>query len=86
MSLSEVLHVQRVPLSRSQQNIYNGVLRDADPQLYLIGRRYRFQPIRQTEFLTALRETIRVSPVHVCSGAASRRRRIPGPRTSIERR
>lgn len=66
MSLSEVLHVQRVPLSRSQQNIYNGVLRDADPQLYLIGRRYRFQPIRQTEFLTALRETIRVSPVHVC--------------------
>lgn len=66
MSRSEVPHVQRVPLSRSQQNIYNGVLQDADPQLYLIARRYRFHSIPQAVFLTALRKTIRASPVQLC--------------------
>lgn len=66
MRLPEVAHMQRVPLSRSQQNIYNGVLQDADPQLYLIGRRYRFRSIPQAEFLTALHNTIRASPIQLC--------------------
>jgi non-ribosomal peptide synthetase component F len=66
VNLSEGPYAQRIPLSRSQQNIYHGVLQDQDPHLYLIGRRYRFQPIPQTEFLTALRKTIVASPVQLC--------------------
>ena len=56
----------RVPLSRSQRNIYNGVVQDGDPALYLIGRRYRFQPLRLPELLSALDATIRANPVHLC--------------------
>ncbi|CRZ13403.1 AMP-binding protein [Mycolicibacterium neworleansense] len=66
MSLSEDPHAQRIPLSRSQQNIYNGVVQDHDPLLYLIGRRYRFQPTPQLEFLAALRKTIFANPVQLC--------------------
>ncbi|WP_243858071.1 AMP-binding protein [Mycobacterium sp. DL440] len=66
MNLSEGLHTQHIPLSRSQLNIYNGVLQDDDPHLYLIGRRYRFQPIPQTEFLAALRKTILANPLQRC--------------------
>lgn len=66
MNLSEGQRVQRVPLSRAQRNIYNGALQDTDPQLYLIGRRYRFQPISQPEFLAALRKTIRTNPIQLC--------------------
>ncbi|MBU9765865.1 AMP-binding protein [Mycobacterium sp. TNTM28] len=53
-------------MSRSQRNIYNGVLRDDDPHLYLIGRRYRFEPIGQAEFLAALRKTILANPIQLC--------------------
>lgn len=66
MNLSEGPHTQRIPLSRSQQNIYNGVLQDPDPHLYLIGRHYRFRPAPPTEFLDALRKTIRANPVQLC--------------------
>ncbi len=67
MNLSEGPDTQRIPLSRSQQNIFNGVSQDDDPHLYLIGRRYRFQPIPQAEFLTALRKTILANPVQLCA-------------------
>lgn len=66
MNLSESAYAQRIPLSRSQQNIYNGVVQDADPHLYLIGRRYRFQPMPSAEFLAALARTILANPVHLC--------------------
>lgn len=66
MNLSEGPHPQRIPLSRSQLNIYNGVVQDDDPHLYLIGRCYRFQPIPQAEFLAALRKTILANPVQLC--------------------
>ncbi|MGA5544677.1 AMP-binding protein [Mycobacterium sp. NPDC051198] len=66
MNLSEGPHPQCIPLSRSQQNIYNGVLQDADPHLYLIGRHYRLHPIPQTEFLAALRNSILANPVQLC--------------------
>ncbi|WP_442930782.1 AMP-binding protein [Mycolicibacterium sp. 050232] len=59
--------LRRVPLSRSQQNIYNGVLQDADPDLYLIGRRYRLQPIERSVFWAALRHTILSNPVQLCT-------------------
>ncbi|MBP2451173.1 AMP-binding protein [Mycolicibacterium lutetiense] len=68
---SEDPPAQRIPLSRSQQNIYNGVLRDHDPHLYLIGRRYRFEPTPPAEFLTALRKAILANPVQLCVLAAS---------------
>lgn len=66
MNLSEGLDAQRVPLSRSQQNIYNGVLHDADPDLYLIGRSYRFEPIPVADFLAAVRTTILANPIQLC--------------------
>lgn len=66
MNLSEGPDTQRIPLSRSQQNIFNGVSQDDDPHLYLIGRRYRFQPIPRAEFLTALRKTVLANPVQLC--------------------
>ncbi|MUL83484.1 AMP-binding protein [Mycobacterium sp. CBMA247] len=53
-------------MSRSQQNIYKGVLQDDDPHLYLIGRRYQFQPIQSAEFLPALRKMIVANPVQLC--------------------
>jgi non-ribosomal peptide synthetase component F len=66
MNLSEGPDTQRIPLSRSQQNIFNGVSQDDDPHLYLIGRRYRFEPVPQAEFLTALRKTILANPLQLC--------------------
>ncbi|HET7740223.1 MAG TPA: AMP-binding protein, partial [Mycobacterium sp.] len=56
----------RIPLSRSQQNIYNGVLQDSDPTLYLIGRSYRFHRLEVAEFLTALTATIASNPIQLC--------------------
>ncbi|MDO3400293.1 AMP-binding protein [Mycolicibacterium neoaurum] len=53
-------------LSRSQQNIYHGVLQDCDPGLYLVGRSYRFVPIGRQRFLSALRATIRRTPIQLC--------------------
>lgn len=56
----------RVALSRSQQNIYNGVLQDSDPELYLIGRSYRFRQQELPDFLSALEATILNNPVQLC--------------------
>lgn len=58
--------VDRVPLSRSQRNLYNGVLQDGDPSLYLIGKRYRFYPMDMPTFLVALEATVHESPVQLC--------------------
>lgn len=58
--------LDRVPLSRSQQNLYNGVLQDDDPALYLIGKTYRFRPLQLARFLTALEATMLSNPVHLC--------------------
>ncbi|OBF91812.1 peptide synthase [Mycobacterium sp. 852002-51163_SCH5372311] len=58
--------VLRVPLSRSQQNLYNGVLQDGNPALYLIGKSYRFHPLELTPFLAALEATILESAGQLC--------------------
>lgn len=58
--------VDRIQLSRSQRNVYNGVLQDADPSLYLIGRSYQFIPQELTPFLMALKSTIFNNPVQLC--------------------
>lgn len=55
-----------IPLSVSQQNIYRGVLQDADPTLYLIGRRYRLFPIPLPRFRVALAAAIQHNPVQLC--------------------
>lgn len=57
---------ERLTLSISQQNIYNGVLQDPDPSLYLIGKSYRFHPIPLPEFLSALRSTVLNNPIQLC--------------------
>jgi non-ribosomal peptide synthetase component F len=56
----------RIALSRSQQNIYNGVLQDSDPDLYLIGRSYRFRQLELPAFLAALEATVLNNPVQLC--------------------
>lgn len=66
MSLPENSDAHRVPLSRSQQNIYRGAAQDDDHHLYLIGRSYRFRPIPQAVFLSALSATILANPVQLC--------------------
>ncbi|WBP92743.1 AMP-binding protein [Mycolicibacterium neoaurum] len=53
-------------LSRSQQNIYHGVLQDGGTGLYLVGRSYRFVSIGRQRFLSALRATIRRNPIQLC--------------------
>ncbi|MCI4676640.1 AMP-binding protein [Candidatus Mycolicibacterium alkanivorans] len=57
---------QRIRLSKSQQNIFNGVLQDGDPALYLIGRRYRFQNMELAVLLAALEATIDRNPIQLC--------------------
>lgn len=59
-------HIGRIPLSRSQQNIYNGVLQDGDPELYLIGRTYQLCPQGLDRLLVALRFAILNNPVQLC--------------------
>lgn len=56
----------RVPLSRSQQNLYNGVLQDGSPALYLIGKSYRFHPLELSRFLAALNATLLENAVQLC--------------------
>lgn len=56
----------RVQLSRSQQNLYHGVLQDDDPALYLIGKSYRFHPLDLSRFLAAVEATILANPVQLC--------------------
>lgn len=58
--------VDRIPLSSSAQNIYNGVLQDADPTLYLLGKSYQFHPMALSVFLPALEATILANPVQLC--------------------
>ncbi|MDP7723329.1 AMP-binding protein [Mycobacterium sp. TY814] len=58
--------MQRIPLSRSQQNLYNGVLQDGDSSLYLIGKQYRFLPIPLPRFLAALEAMVCENPVQLC--------------------
>lgn len=58
--------IARIPLSRSQRNLYNGVLQDSDPALYLIGKSYRFHPLPLPVFLAALHATISENPVQLC--------------------
>ncbi|OBI72930.1 AMP-binding protein [Mycobacterium asiaticum] len=58
--------IARIPLSRSQRNLYNGVLQDSDPALYLIGKTYRFHPLPLPGFLAALHATITENPVQLC--------------------
>lgn len=58
--------IARIPLSRSQRNLYNGVLQDSDPTLYLIGKTYRFNPLPLPGFLAALHATISENPVQLC--------------------
>jgi len=58
--------VDRVPLSRSQQNLYNGVLQDSDPALYLIGKSYRFHQLELKGFLAALEATVLTNPGQLC--------------------
>lgn len=57
---------QSVRLSRSQHNLYNGVLQNADPALYLIGKSYRFHPLELSRFLAALEVTILANPLQLC--------------------
>jgi len=59
-------HIDRLPLSRSQQNLYSGVLQDGDPSLYLIGKSYRFRPLSLPTFLAALQATTLANPVQLC--------------------
>ena len=66
MTASEECHVDRIPLSRSQQNIYHGVLQDNDPTLYLIGKSYRFHQREVSGFLAALESTVLKNPVLLC--------------------
>lgn len=66
MTAPEEGRVDRVPLSRSQQNIYNGVLQDNDPALYLIGKSYRFSQLELSRFLAALEAAVLKSPVQLC--------------------
>ncbi|WP_118915917.1 AMP-binding protein [Mycobacterium shigaense] len=58
--------MNRVDLSKSQQNIYNGVMQDSDPALYLIGKSYRFRRQELSSFLTALNGAIFENPVQLC--------------------
>ncbi len=64
--MSDPLSGIRIPLTVSQQNIYRGVLQDADPALYLIGRRYHFRQIPLPQFLVALEDAINDNPVQLC--------------------
>ena len=65
MSAPEVW-VDGLTLSRSQQNLYNGVLQDGDPSLYLIGKTYRFHPLQLPRFLAALEAMVCENPIQLC--------------------
>ncbi|MBY0442185.1 MAG: AMP-binding protein [Mycobacteriaceae bacterium] len=58
--------MDRVQLSRSQRNLYHGVLQDSDPGVYLIGKSYRFHRLEQSRFIDALHATIAKNPVQLC--------------------
>lgn len=58
--------VDRVPMSRSQQNMYNGAVQASDPGLYLIGKSFRFHPIELAAFMCALEAAVAANPVQLC--------------------
>ncbi|AXN47666.1 peptide synthase [Mycobacterium marinum] len=66
MTAPEIGCAEAIPLSKSQQNLYNGVLQDNDPALYLIGKRYRFHPLGLSNFLAALEASVLNNPVQLC--------------------
>ncbi len=66
MTVAVEPRVDRVPLSRSQQNMYNGALHAGDPGLYLIGKSYRFHPIDAPMFLSALEGAVSANPLQLC--------------------
>ncbi|WP_246398460.1 AMP-binding protein [Mycobacterium vicinigordonae] len=74
MTVLDQAHTQRVPLSHSQRNIYQGVLQDGEPSLYLISKRYRFRPLDPARFLAALAASVLENPIQLCVLEAS-----PGP-------
>ncbi|OYN76041.1 AMP-binding protein [Mycolicibacterium sphagni] len=63
--------VDKIALTSSQQNIYNGVLQDDDPALYLVARSYRFHPLARSRLLAALEATILKHPIQLCVLTAS---------------
>ncbi|BDE12941.1 MULTISPECIES: AMP-binding protein [Mycobacterium] len=63
---SDHARAQRIPLTYSQRNIYHGVQQDADPSLYLIGKRYRFRPLPAARFLAALEASVLDNPIQLC--------------------
>lgn len=66
MTVAVEPRVGRVPMSRSQQNMYNGAVQADDPGLYLIGKSFRFHPIELPVFLSALEGAIAANPVQLC--------------------
>lgn len=58
--------VDRVPMSRSQQNMYNGAVQASDPGSYLIGKSFRFHPIELAAFMCALEAAVAANPVQLC--------------------
>ncbi|GKU37496.1 hypothetical protein NJB14197_13020 [Mycobacterium montefiorense] len=66
MTVPAEASVDRVALSKSQQNLYNGVQHDNDPALYLIRKSYRFHPLELPKLLAALETTILENPVQLC--------------------
>lgn len=58
--------VDRVPMSRSQQNMYNGAVQASDPGLYLIGKSFCFHPTELAEFMCALEAAVAANPVQLC--------------------
>ena len=71
MTAPEEEGLYRVPLSRSQQNLYNGVLQAIDPALYFVGKSYRLHRLELSKFLAALEATILNNPVQLCVLEAS---------------
>jgi non-ribosomal peptide synthetase component F/nucleoside-diphosphate-sugar epimerase len=66
MTVSREQTAARVPLSRSQQNMHNGVLQNDDPDLYLIAKRYWLRPLELSAFLASLAATIEANPAQLC--------------------
>ncbi|MBF9519961.1 peptide synthase [Mycobacteroides chelonae] len=66
MTLAVEPRVDRVSLSRSQQNMYNGASQADDPRLYLIGKSYRLHPIEGPVFMSALEAAVVANAVQLC--------------------
>lgn len=66
MTVAVEPQVDRVPMSRSQQNMYNGAVQAGDPGLYLIGKSFRLHPIELSAFLSALEAAVAANPLQLC--------------------